>query len=89
MSIFWFKFNKPQVWMWIFNKIRNEKIINEKLKTHYLFWDNYDDTIIENENRLTSFSNKILLKYTEKKKDNLKNSDLVWVSENDSLTPVN
>ena len=75
--------------MWIFNKIRNEKIINEKLKTHYLFWDNYDDTIIENENRLTSFSNKILLKYTEKKKDNLKNSDLVWVSENDSLTPVN
>ena len=54
--------------MWIFNKIRNEKIINEKLKTHYLFWDNYDDTIIENENRLTSFSNKILLKYTEEKK---------------------
>ena len=67
MSIFWFKFNKPQVWMWIFNKIRNEKIINEKLKTHYLFLDNYDNIIIENENRLTSFSNTITEIYKGKK----------------------
>ena len=44
--------------MIIFNKIRYEKVINEKLKTHYLFWDNYD-TMIEHENRLTIFSNKI------------------------------
>ena len=42
----------------MFNKIRYEKIINAKLKTHYLFLDNYD-TIIEHEYRLTIFSNKI------------------------------
>ena len=51
----------------MFNKIRYEKIINAKLKTHYLFLDNYD-TIIEHENRLTIFSNKIFEIYKVKKK---------------------